>query len=142
MPDGSAAWRCAQAPFDATSAVVSTAESAGARLPYAAIVGHIRANIARRISVDELAGIACLSAAQFARAFRREHRTTPYRLVLDVRIGHAASMLGAGASLAETALRAGFADQSHFTRHFKRSTGMTPGQYAALDAPSATPVNA
>jgi AraC-like DNA-binding protein len=101
-----------------------------ARLPYRAIVHHIRENLARRITVDELADIARLSVFQLSRAFRREHETTPYRLVMEIRIRHATDMLGAGASIADTALRAGFADQSHFTRHFKRLTGMTPGQYA------------
>jgi AraC-like DNA-binding protein len=31
--------------------------------------------------------------------------------------------------LAEVALRAGFADQSKFSFHFKRITGLTPGQF-------------
>jgi|SRR5665213_1521758 len=107
----------------------STAHFQG-RLPYAEIVRHIRANLARRISVGELASIARLSVFQLSRAFRRDHETTPYRLVLDLRLDHAAQMLCAGATIAETALRAGFADQSHFTRHFKRCTGMTPKQFA------------
>ncbi|MEO6929054.1 MAG: helix-turn-helix transcriptional regulator [Casimicrobiaceae bacterium] len=80
--------------------------------------------------MDELADIARLSVFQLTRAFRREHETTPYRLVLEVRIDHAVAMLSAGSSIAETALHAGFADQSHFTRHFKRGTGMTPRQFA------------
>jgi AraC family transcriptional regulator len=32
-------------------------------------------------------------------------------------------------TLAEIALQVGFADQSHFTRVFKRLTGLTPGEY-------------
>jgi AraC-like DNA-binding protein len=32
-------------------------------------------------------------------------------------------------SLAEVALRAGFSDQSQFTRHFKHLVGLTPGQF-------------
>ena len=111
--------------------------SEGERVPYGAIVRHIRANLSRRITVDELAGIARLSVFQLSRAFRREHETTPYRLVLEIRIRHATDMLGAGATIAETALHAGFADQSHFTRHFKRLTGMTPKQYSLDSAASA-----
>jgi AraC family transcriptional regulator len=34
-----------------------------------------------------------------------------------------------GPSLADVAAAAGFADQSHFTRQFRRATGMTPGEY-------------
>jgi AraC-like DNA-binding protein len=36
---------------------------------------------------------------------------------------------GAAVSLAEVARRAGFCDQSQFTRHFKRLVGVTPGQF-------------
>jgi AraC-like DNA-binding protein len=97
---------------------------------YGAIVRHIRSNLSRRITVKELAAIASLSVFQLSRAFRREHATTPYRLVLDLRIEHAKDRLSAGATILETALQAGFSDQSHFTRHFKRLTGMTPKRFS------------
>jgi AraC-like DNA-binding protein len=38
-------------------------------------------------------------------------------------------MLRENWSIAEVAHRTGFADQSHFTRHFKRMVGITPGQF-------------
>jgi AraC-like DNA-binding protein len=103
----------------------------GGCVPYGAIVHHIRQNLARRITLDELARIACIGVFQLSRAFRRDLATTPYRLVLEERIRHAADMLEAGATIAETASHTGCADQSHFTRHFKRLTGTTPKRYAA-----------
>jgi len=36
---------------------------------------------------------------------------------------------------AQVAADCGFADQSHFTRHFKRLTGVTPAQYARAHTP-------
>jgi AraC-like DNA-binding protein len=108
-------------------------------VPYPAILEHIRQNVSRRIGVDELAAIACISVFELCRAFRRERATTPYRLVLDVRLRHASVLLGAGATIAETAVQTGFADQSHFTRHFKRLTGMTPRQYATSRRDAALP---
>jgi AraC-like DNA-binding protein len=99
---------------------------------YAAIVRHIRENLSRRITVDELAAIARVSVFQLSRELRREHATTPYQLVLDLRIQHAKDRLDAGATISETALQAGFADQSHFTRHFKRATGITPKRYSRI----------
>jgi hypothetical protein len=42
-----------------------------------------------------------------------------------------------GISLADAAYAAGFADQSHMTRHFKSRFGLTPGRYAALCASEA-----
>ena len=98
---------------------------------YGNVVRHIRANLARRITVDELAQAAALSIDQLARLLRRAHATTPYGLVLAIRIEHAKDRLRSGAPIAETAFNTGFADQSHLTRHFKRLTGMTPKQYCA-----------
>lgn len=99
-------------------------------VPYAEILEHIRNNVSRRIAVNELAAIARVSVFELCRAFRRQHATTPYRLVLEIRVRHATAMLGAGVSIVDAAMETGFADQSHFTRHFKRVTGMTPRQYA------------
>lgn len=99
------------------------------RLGLAKIAEHIYTNLSRRIKVDELARIAGLNALQFSRAFRREHAITPYAYVLEIRIAHAKDLLGAGAPIAEAAADAGFADQSHLTRHFRRLVGMTPRKY-------------
>jgi len=99
---------------------------------YGAVVRHIHANLARRITVEELACVAALSMSQLARLLRREHATTPYGLVLAIRVERAMDRLRDGATIAETAFHVGFADQSHLTRHFKRLTGMTPKQYCAL----------
>lgn len=100
-------------------------------LPLNEIVFHIRCNVSRRITLREIAGLAQLSVFQLIRAFRRELATTPYRLVLEFRIEYAKHLLTQGASIADAALGAGFADQSHFTRHFKRSTGVTPKKFFA-----------
>lgn len=98
-------------------------------LPHEEIVRHIRANLTRRITLDEIAGIAELSVFQLVRAFRREAETTPYRLVLDLRLEHAMALLATGESIADAASCAGFADQSHLTRHLRRRTGFTPRRY-------------
>ncbi|RVA47310.1 AraC family transcriptional regulator, partial [Mesorhizobium sp. M7A.F.Ca.CA.004.11.1.1] len=34
--------------------------------------------------------------------------------------------------LAQIAVEAGFSDQSHFTRQFKKAFGMTPGRWSSL----------
>lgn len=41
-------------------------------------------------------------------------------------------MMSGGMPIAEAAYDAGFADQSHFTRHFKNCYGMTPGHWLTL----------
>jgi AraC-like DNA-binding protein len=48
---------------------------------------------------------------------------------------HARRLLLDGVSAADVALRCGFADQSHFNRHFKRFNAVTPMQYAHAHSP-------
>jgi AraC-like DNA-binding protein len=48
------------------------------------------------------------------------------------RVAQAQRLLADGAGLADAAAGAGFADQSHFTRHFKAHLGLTPGRYLSL----------
>jgi AraC-like DNA-binding protein len=57
--------------------------------------------------------------------------TPPHRYLVQVRVQSAHALLALGTekrSLAEVAAAAGFSDQSHLTRHFKRVLGVTPGQ--------------
>jgi AraC-like DNA-binding protein len=122
--------RVANAARPATASAQDAPQRTAARVPYGTLVRHIRANILRRIVVEELAELAQLSVFQLFRAFRRERSMTPYRFVLEIRVQHAKDWLNAGATIAEAACQAGFADQSHLTRHFKRLTGMTPKAYS------------
>jgi AraC-like DNA-binding protein len=51
--------------------------------------------------------------------------------VIARRVDRGKQLLQAGTdlSLALVAARAGFSDQSQFSRHFKRLVGVTPGQF-------------
>ncbi|RUY14814.1 helix-turn-helix domain-containing protein, partial [Mesorhizobium sp. M7A.F.Ca.US.005.03.2.1] len=48
------------------------------------------------------------------------------------RLQRARRMIAAGEPLAQIAVEAGFSDQSHFIRHFKKAFGMTPGRWSSL----------
>jgi AraC-like DNA-binding protein len=80
-----------------------------------------------------------------ARAFRASIGTSPHRYLIGRRLDRAKAQIAAGISLADAAYAAGFADQSHMTRHFKSRFGLTPGRYAALlrngDRGTPTPSN-
>ena len=81
-------------------------------------------------SVAELAGDAGVHRSHFARAFRRHVGCTVAEFVRSRRVEWAAEQLRArGNSLGELSLMAGFGDQAHFTRAFKRVMGVTPGKY-------------
>ena len=86
-------------------------------------------NYAENISLDRLAKIADLSPFHLNRVFREEVGMPPHAFQTQVRILHAKTFLRQGRPISDTALVTGFADQSHFTRHFKRLVVVPPGKY-------------
>ena len=70
-----------------------------------------------------------MSRFQLLRGFTRDVGITPHAYLIQKRIGLCRRLLAAGQSLADAALLAGFADQSHMTRAFVRQFGITPGRY-------------
>jgi AraC-like DNA-binding protein len=72
-----------------------------------------------------------MSRYQILRAFARELGTTPYAYVIQCRVGLCRRLIMGGATLADAAQSAGFADQSHMTRAFVRQFGVPPGRYLA-----------
>jgi transcriptional regulator GlxA family with amidase domain len=94
------------------------------------VVQFVTAHFGEDINVADLAAKACLSPSQLHREFARLFGTTPNRYLREVRVGVARHLLEAGEqSMAQIARHCGFYDQSHFTRQFKTSTGLTPRQY-------------
>jgi len=95
-------------------------------------LAFIHANYARELSVADIAAAAHFSPFHLTRLFKQTLGVSPHRYLIQVRVNGARSLLSAGSgkpSLAEVASAVGFADQSHLTRHFKRATGVTPGQF-------------
>ncbi|MEP6686844.1 MAG: AraC family transcriptional regulator [Gemmatimonadales bacterium] len=90
----------------------------------------VHARFAEPLRAADLAREADVHPAHLARAFRLHFRMSLGSYVRRLRLDWAARALaGSDAPLAELALAAGFADQSHFTRAFRRYTGLTPYAY-------------
>jgi AraC-like DNA-binding protein len=83
----------------------------------------------RNIGLDELAAAAGLGKFRLLRIVRERTGLPPHALQLAHRLRKARRLLEAGRSVADTAAATGFADQSHFHRHFRRSLGVTPAEY-------------
>ncbi len=90
---------------------------------------YLEENLAENVLLKQLSRIANLSPFHFNRAFSNETGFPPHAYQTQLRIIHAKRLLKRGESLSAVASRLGFADQSHFTRQFKRIVGTTPGQY-------------
>jgi AraC-like DNA-binding protein len=89
------------------------------------------------VSLDSLARAAGLSPFYLCRVFREETGLTPHAYQTLARVRLAKTLLTQGAPIAQAALEAGFYDQAHLTRHFKRIFGVTPGQYLGRELPAA-----
>lgn len=77
-----------------------------------------------------LAAYAGVHPDHLARSFRHRYRSTVGQYVRRRRLDWAAAKLvSTCASLADVALEAGFSDQSHFTRLFRRRFGLPPSRY-------------
>jgi AraC-like DNA-binding protein/PAS domain-containing protein len=91
------------------------------------ICEYINSNLGQNISLEALAEMAGLSTHHFARAFKQTVGMPPHYYVLQRRIEHAQRMIrNTDLPMSEIALSAGFSDQSHLARHFRRLTGMSP----------------
>lgn len=98
-------------------------------------------NYAEGVTLKDLGRLTNRSPFQVIRAFRRELGTTPHSWLIQFRVLLGTSLLKDGIRIAIAASEAGFVDQAHFTRHFKRLHGETPRQYCrsaqGLPAPRA-----
>ncbi|KEQ02906.1 AraC family transcriptional regulator [Pseudorhizobium pelagicum] len=84
------------------------------------------------VSSEALEAETGLDRYELARQFRRLMGTSPHRYLVMRRLERAKRSMMEGQGLAEAAADAGFADQAHFTRHFRKTFGMTPGHWLAL----------
>ena len=81
-------------------------------------------------SVADVAARLRMSPSQFARAFKVSTGMPPHRWQLRHRVARAQELLMySDLPLAEIALEAGFAEQSHFSRVFKDAVGISPGTW-------------
>jgi AraC-like DNA-binding protein len=110
-----------------------------------AVRDRIAADPAAWPSAAALERLSGLDRWTLARQFRAAFGTSPSRFRTMRQLDHTRSLIARGTPLAEAAVAAGFADQSHMSRQFKRAYGLTPGQWTAaldrrdIDVPTAPP---
>lgn len=99
------------------------------------IVERLHEEFMRRQRFQDLAMDAGVPAAVLSREFARHYGCTPGEYLRRLRVDYVARELRHGhLSLAELALAAGFADQSHMQRVFRQQMGLSPGQYRRTSA--------
>jgi len=100
---------------------------------------YVRANVASDLSLFELAKVAGVSPSHFKTLFKQTVGMAVHQYVIRARVDYAAGILQHDdAPLADVALQAGFANQSHLARCMRRIMGVTPGQLRTRSTIDAT----
>jgi AraC family transcriptional regulator len=90
----------------------------------------LHARFTERLTLAEVARNVGVHPVHLAQAFHKSYQRTVGDYVRQLRIEYACQELGASETpIVQIALSAGFCDQSHFTRTFKRLIGVAPSQY-------------
>ncbi len=126
--------------FDAKGKVIGTAgitrvlnepmPQSGALAGFGPVLEYIRDHYEQPISNQQLANVSKMSLRAFERQFLASFHLTPQKYLRKLRLRIASrALIYTNESLSELALDCGFADQSHFTREFRRQFGRTPRDY-------------
>jgi len=95
---------------------------------------YLHAHRAQVITLDDLEAATGRDRWSLSHDFRMFYGTSPYRFQTMRRLDMVRCMLVRRTSLADAAAAAGFADQSHMTRHFAKTFGLTPGRWLRIAA--------
>ncbi|MBB5345106.1 helix-turn-helix transcriptional regulator [Tunturibacter empetritectus] len=94
------------------------------------VLDFINQNFAQDLRLWELAELAGMSPHYFCELFKASTGLTAYQYVLQCRIERAKQYIRDPTfSVGEAGAAVGFADQSHFTKVFRRMVGVTPMKY-------------
>lgn len=94
------------------------------------VIDHIRNQYMERLTLDEAADLVHFTPQYFSKIFKEETGYTFKQYLNHIRIERSKSLLQQeDLTLADIALMTGFSDQSHFSKSFKKITGMNPTTY-------------
>jgi AraC-like DNA-binding protein len=100
----------------------------------------VDAHYAEPLSLHHLSQVAGLTPFHLNRVFCRETGLPPHAYQVHLRVMRAKALLRKRVPIAQVATATGFVDQSHFSRHFRRIVGVTPGRFAPAQQERTRPV--
>lgn len=96
-------------------------------------IAYIRENYSTPITLDHLANLCLISKPHLIRCFKKHMSCTPHEYLLAYRLRQSKQQLiGTSLSVETIAEECGFNSASHFTRAFRKSTGITPTEFRKL----------
>ncbi len=100
------------------------------------VLAYIDDNLARPISLRDMADHASLSPFHFGRAFKQATGRSPYDHVFRRRIVRSTALVARSElKIAEIAALTGFANAAHFSQAFQREAGVSPSRFRAVIKP-------
>jgi AraC-like DNA-binding protein len=100
---------------------------------YQACRQHLQHHFQRLRTIEQASAECHVNNAYLCRLFRRYDHQSPYQFLLRLKLNHAAQRLQQPGTLVKQAAEAaGFEDPFHFSRAFKRTLGLSPGQFRRL----------
>ena len=116
--------------IEAQSSPIGVARSGLALDTLVAVREYIRTHVDEQISTQALSRYSGLTESHLIRAFHQEFGLPPHAYHVQLRLAQACELLGTGLPVSSVAYECGFADQSHLSRKFKATYGLTPAAWA------------
>jgi AraC family transcriptional regulator len=93
-------------------------------------LNYLHSYYTQELSLDELAGIACLSKFHYLRVFKSVFQLSPYQYLLKLRLEKAGELLKhTSIPVSEMSVELGFQNITSFSRLFHQRYGYSPTQY-------------
>lgn len=103
----------------------------------AIILQYIALHYKENLTLEMLAGSACVSKSECLRCFKTTLQITPYKYLMEYRLSKAADLLKNTDRMIETiSSDVGFSHVSHFGKCFREKTGLSPSEYRKNRCPS------
>jgi AraC-like DNA-binding protein len=97
-----------------------------------AIRDYLEIHFLESMSLDDMAAQFNINKFSLIKRFKQLFDITPAAYQLQLKVNYAKQLMRESQDLADVACRSGFFDQAHLTREFKKSSGLTPGQYTGM----------
>lgn len=94
---------------------------------------YIQQNFAKSISLDEVSNVAGFNASYFSSLFKKECGVNFLEYISEIRMNKAKELLReSNLSISTICEEVGYIDLKHFTKSFKKYTGVKPNEYRKL----------
>ncbi|MBP1963645.1 helix-turn-helix domain-containing protein [Paenibacillus aceris] len=100
------------------------------------ITSYFSHHLSDPITLEDMAARANLSISRFSIMFKQRYGISPHQYLMNMRVNHAKELLtNTDLSQESIASYCGFADLHHFSKTFKKRTGLTPGEHKKRKIP-------